>query len=119
MRYSVLCLAIGSAIATSSVLAKSSEIEVIEVKGTYFNDYKVDTAKGAMRTDASLLETAQSVFVISDTVIDEQLATTLGEVLNNDASLTAGSKQRNRETFNLRGFGLSSSNGYLRDGHQH
>ncbi|RJE71020.1 TonB-dependent receptor [Pseudoalteromonas sp. MSK9-3] len=119
MRYSVLCLAIGSALTTSSVLAKSSEIEVIEVKGTYFNDYKVDTAKGAMRTDASLLETAQSVFVISDTVIDEQLATTLGEVLNNDASLTAGSKQRNRETFNLRGFGLSSSNGYLRDGHQH
>ncbi|MBQ4860758.1 TonB-dependent receptor [Pseudoalteromonas sp. MMG013] len=119
MRYSVLCLAVGSAIAASNVSAQSSDVEVIEVKGTYFNDYQVDTAKGALRTDTSLLETAQSVFVISDTVIDEQLATTLGEVLNNDASLTAGSKQRNRETFNLRGFGLSSSNGYLRDGHQH
>ena len=72
-----------------------------------------------MRTSTSLLDTAQSVTVISDIIINEQLATTLGEVLSNDASLTAGSKQRNREVFNLRGFELSSSTGYLRDGHQH
>jgi len=72
-----------------------------------------------MRTNTSLLNTAQSVTVIPDTIVNEQLATTLGEVLLNDASLTAGSKQRNREVFNLRGFTLSSSNGYLRDGHQH
>jgi len=95
------------------------DIEVIKVKGSYFNGYKVDNANGAMRGNISLLETAQSVTVIPDTVINEQLATTLGEVLGNDASLTAGSKQRNREVFNLRGFTLSSSNGYLRDGHQH
>jgi iron complex outermembrane receptor protein len=94
-------------------------IEVIQVKGSYFNGYKVDNANGAMRGNMSLLETAQSVTVIPSTIINEQLATTLGEVLGNDASLTAGSKQRNREVFNLRGFTLSSSNGYLRDGHQH
>ena len=72
-----------------------------------------------MRANISLLDTPQSVTVIPNTIINEQLATTLGEVLGNDASLTAGSKQRNREVFNLRGFSLSSSNGYLRDGHQH
>ncbi len=99
--------------------ANNAGIEVIEVKGSYFNNYKVDEANGAMRTDISLLETSQSVTVIPNSVITEQLATTLGEVLTNDASLTAGSKQRNREVFNLRGFSLSSSNGYLRDGHQH
>ena len=99
--------------------AQSGDIEVIEVKGTYFNDYKVDNASGAMRTDTPLLETAQSVTVIPETIMDEQLATTLGEVVANDASLTPGSKQRNRETFNSRGFSLSSSTGYLRDGHQH
>ena len=97
----------------------NDEIEVIEVKGTYFNDYKVDDASGAMRGNVSLLETAQAVTVIPETIIDEQLATTLGEVLNNDASLTPGSKQRNREVFISRGFELSSSTGYLRDGHQH
>ncbi|NQZ25406.1 MAG: TonB-dependent siderophore receptor [Colwellia sp.] len=110
---------------TAKVAANSTEqkalkdIEVIQVKGSYFNGYKVDNANGAMRGNFSLLETAQSVTVIPNTVINEQLATTLGEVLVNDASLTAGSKQRNREVFSLRGFELSSSNGYLRDGHQH
>lgn len=116
MKYSRLYLAL--ALASPFVVADDA-IEVIEVKGTYFNDYKVDEASGAMRTDASLLETPQSVTVIPSTIAEEQLATTLGEMLANDASLSAGSRQRNREVFNLRGFQLSSSNGYLRDGHQH
>ncbi|MFY8352244.1 TonB-dependent receptor [Pseudoalteromonas sp. SSM20] len=104
---------------SATAVADEKKLEVIEVKGTYFNDYKVDDASGAMRGNTSLLETAQSVTVIPETIIDEQLATTLGEVLINDASLSPGSKQRNREVFNARGFALSSSNGYLRDGHQH
>lgn len=130
MKFSPLFLAVSSVLSSAAVFADTADsatdgssnkqaMEVIEVKGSYFNGYKVDTANGAMRADISLLETAQSVTVIPDTVINEQLATTLGEVLGNDASLTAGSKQRNREVFNLRGFELSSSNGYLRDGHQH
>ena len=104
---------------SANVFANTANIERIEVKGSYFNDYRVDNASGAMRTSTSLLDTAQSVTVITDTIVNEQLATTLGEVLSNDASLTPGSKQRNREVFNLRGFELSSSTGYLRDGHQH
>lgn len=63
-------------------------LDDIVVSGSFFNDYKVDDAKGAMRSHISLLETPQSVTVITETVIDEQLATTLGEVLSNDASLT-------------------------------
>lgn len=98
---------------------KGKSIEIIRINGTYFNDYQVEDASGAMRSNVSLLETAQSVTVIPETIIDEQLATTLGEVLNNDASLSPGSKQRNREVFSARGFELSSSTGYLRDGHQH
>jgi len=112
-------MAVVVAMSSQVAFADTNKTEVIEVKGTYFNDYKVDDAKGAMRSDISLLNTAQSVTVIPSTIVNEQLATTLGEVLANDASLTAGSKQRNREVFNLRGFTLSSSDGYLRDGHQH
>jgi len=126
MKFSPLFLAVSAVLSSTAVFADTSDLspknkalEVIEVKGTYFNGYKVDNANGAMRGNISLLETAQSVTVIPNTVINEQLATTLGEVLSNDASLTPGSKQRNREVFNLRGFELSSSNGYLRDGHQH
>lgn len=118
MKLSSLYIALLATI-TTNAYANSTDLEHIEVKGSYFNDYKVDNANGAMRTSTSLLDTAQSVTVIGDIIINEQLATTLGEVLSNDASLTAGSKQRNREVFNLRGFELSSSTGYLRDGHQH
>jgi len=126
MKFSPLFLAVSTVFSSPAVFANTVDnsvekkaLEVIEVKGSYFNGYKVDNANGALRGNISLLETAQSVTVIPETVINEQLATTLGEVLGNDASLTAGSKQRNREVFNLRGFTLSSSNGYLRDGHQH
>lgn len=119
MKLSPLYLALITTAGIANAAGNNENIEKIEVKGTYFNDYKVDNANGAMRTSASLLETAQSVTVITDTIVNEQLATTLGEVLTNDASLTAGSQQRNREVFNLRGFELSSGTGYLRDGHQH
>lgn len=118
MKYSPLFLAVSSAMSQFSY-AEDAQLDDVVISGSYFNDYKVDDAKGAMRSHISLLDTPQSVAVITDTIIDEQLATTLGEVLSNDASLTAGSKQRNREVFNLRGFELSSSTGYLRDGHQH
>lgn len=102
--------------ANEDALAKTEEITVY---GTYFNDYKVDSATGAMRSDVSLLETAQSVTVIPDTVVNEQIGSTLGEALSNDASIGTGTKRWSREVFNLRGFPLSSSSGYLRDGHQH
>jgi len=108
-----------SAFAADKTTKNSTDMERIQVIGSYFNNYKVDNATGATRTNTSLMETAQAVTVIPEMIIDEQLATTLGEVLNNDASLSPGSKQRNREVFSSRGFTLSSSNGYLRDGHQH
>jgi len=121
MKYSPLFLAVSAAMSQLSYAedTENAELDDVVISGSYFNDYKVDDAKGAMRSHISLLDTPQSVSVITETIIDEQLATTLGEVLSNDASLTAGSKQRNREVFNMRGFELSSSTGYLRDGHQH
>lgn len=120
MNKSTLALAILTSLYATNTLAEQTPgIEVIQITGSYFNDYQVDDASGATRIETSLLETPQSITVIPDTIINEQLATTLGEVVNNDASLTAGSKQRNRETFNSRGFELSSATGYLRDGHQH
>jgi iron complex outermembrane receptor protein len=112
-------IALSSSAQESEESKNSKPVEVISVHGTSFNDYQVQDASGAMRSNIPLLETAQAVTVIPEIIIDEQLATTLGEVLNNDASLSPGSKQRNREVFSSRGFELSSATGYLRDGHQH
>jgi len=121
VKYSVIGLAVGSALMAMPVMADVSSdanIERINVTGGTFNDYKVGTASGAMRGDIDLMDTPQSVNVIPDFVIDEQLATNLAEVLVNDSSVTAGTTRWNRQVFSIRGFELSSGNGYLINGHQ-
>ncbi|MCT7946527.1 TonB-dependent receptor [Shewanella septentrionalis] len=120
-KYSVLGLAVGSALMAMPVLAEvasDANIERINVTGRTFNDYKVGTASGAMRGDIDLMDTPQSVNVIPDFVTDEQLATNLAEVLVNDSSVTAGTTRWNRQVFSIRGFELDSGNGYLINGHQ-
>ncbi|WP_114764530.1 TonB-dependent siderophore receptor [Vibrio rhodolitus] len=119
-KVTTICSAVALALSTSAVYAQEANTQVDEtivVHAQSFNDYKVDSATGAMRTDTSMLDTAQSINVIPEIVLEEQLATTLGEALQNDASVNAGSQKWNREVFYLRGFELTSSNGYLRNGH--
>lgn len=119
--YSVIGLAVGSALMAMPVIAEvasDKNIERINVTGRTFNDYKVGSASGAMRGDIDLMDTPQSVNVIPDFVTDEQLATNLAEVLVNDSSVTAGTTRWNRQVFSIRGFELDSGNGYLINGHQ-
>ncbi|MGL5391583.1 MAG: TonB-dependent siderophore receptor, partial [Shewanella sp.] len=119
--YSVIGLAVGSALMAMPVLADApsdAAIERINVTGRVFNEYKVGAASGAMRGDIDLMDTPQSVNVIPDFVTDEQLATNLAEVLVNDSSVTAGTTRWNRQVFSIRGFELDSGNGYLINGHQ-
>lgn len=92
--------------------------EHMEVVGRDYG-FKVDTNSTAMRVEATQLETPGQVTVIDEQLIDEQRASTLGNVLKNDASISAGGVSRNRESFKLRGFDLQSSSGFLRDGKQH
>jgi len=92
--------------------------EHMEVVGRDYG-FKVDTNSTAMRVEATQLETPGQVTVIDEQLIDEQRASTLGNVLKNDSSISSGKTDRNRESFKLRGFDLSSSSGYLRDGKQH
>lgn len=120
-KYSVVGLAVGSALMAMPVTAEApndANIERINVTGRTFNDYKVGSASGAMRGDIDLMDTPQSVNVIPDFVTDEQLATNLAEVLVNDSSVTAGTTRWNRQVFSIRGFELDSGNGYLINGHQ-
>lgn len=120
-KYSVIGLAVGSALMAMPVIAEvasDKNIERINVTGRTFNDYKVGSASGAMRGDINLMDTPQSVNVIPDFVTDEQLATNLAEVLVNDSSVTAGTTRWNRQVFSIRGFEIDSGNGYLINGHQ-
>ncbi|CAM2984192.1 TonB-dependent siderophore receptor [Vibrio mytili] len=112
-----LALVIGAVLA-APVMAEVQTDEHLVVEGREFG-YKADTNSTAMRMEMTQLETPGQVAVIDETVIDEQRASTLGEVLRNDASVSAGGTSRNRERFSLRGFELSSSDGFLKDGRQH
>jgi len=116
---SQLALVIGAVLATPAVVAETVKTdEHMVVEGRDYG-YKADTNSTSMRMEATQLETPGQVAVIDEQIIDEQRASTLGEVLKNDASITAGSKSTNRERFNLRGFELDSGSSYLRDGVQH
>ncbi|MDN3616945.1 MAG: TonB-dependent siderophore receptor [Vibrio gallaecicus] len=116
---SPLALVIGAVLASSVVQAETTKAdEHMVVEGRDYG-YKADTNTTAMRMEATQLETPGQVSVIDEQIIDEQRASTLGEVLQNDASVSAGGTSRNRERFSLRGFELSSSDGFLRDGRQH
>ncbi|MCX2792701.1 TonB-dependent siderophore receptor [Vibrio sp. Sgm 5] len=117
---SQLALVIGAVLAAPAVAVAEVQNtdEHLVVEGREFG-YKADTNTTAMRMEMTQLETPGQVAVIDEAVIDEQRASTLGEVLQNDASVSAGGTSRNRERFSLRGFELSSSDGFLRDGRQH
>ncbi|MFH0274330.1 TonB-dependent siderophore receptor [Vibrio jasicida] len=115
---SQLALVIGAVLAAPAVAEVQNTDEHLVVEGREFG-YKADTNTTAMRMEMTQLETPGQVAVIDEAVIDEQRASTLGEVLQNDASVSAGGTSRNRERFSLRGFELSSSDGFLRDGRQH
>jgi len=121
-KQSQLALLVSAAL-TSSMLYAEAETQaapgkLMVVTGEQDN-YKVDSSKSSMRMEMTQLETPGQVTVIDETIIDEQRATKLGDVLKNDSSVSAGGDSRNRERFSLRGFELESSSGFLRDGKQH
>ncbi|MCC4774667.1 TonB-dependent siderophore receptor [Vibrio cyclitrophicus] len=116
---SPLALVIGAVLASPAVLAETVKTdEHMVVEGRDYG-YKADTNTTAMRMEATQLETPGQVSVIDEQIIDEQRATTLGDVLKNDASVSAGGTSRNRERFSLRGFSVESSSGFLKNGQQH
>ncbi len=78
---SPLALVIGAVLASPAVLAETAKTdEHMVVEGRDYG-YKADTNTTAMRMEATQLETPGQVSVIDEQIIDEQRATTLGDVL--------------------------------------
>ncbi|AJR05915.1 TonB-dependent siderophore receptor [Photobacterium gaetbulicola] len=120
---SQLTLLIGAILAAPTAYAQehiaTTDVDEHMVVTARDYGYKADTSTTAMRIEASQLETAGQVSVIDEQLIDEQRASSLDEVLENDSSVSIGDKTRNRVTYSLRGFELQSGSGFLRDGKQH
>ncbi|MGR5150300.1 TonB-dependent siderophore receptor [Photobacterium swingsii] len=116
---SQLALLIGAVLTVPTAYAETTQVDEHMVVTGRDHGYKADTNTTAMRIEATQLETPGQVAIIDEQIIDEQRASTLGEVLKNDSSISEGGKSTNRERFSLRGFELSSSSGFLRDGNPH
>ncbi|AQS35668.1 TonB-dependent siderophore receptor [Shewanella psychrophila] len=113
-----LFLAVIAAVSPFSLYAHQDhqDIEVISVMGT---KQPIATNSSAMKMDMSQLETPGSISVYGKELIEAQRATSLGQVLKNDASVSTGNVRRNRERFYMRGFILEPDQSYLRDGQFH
>ncbi|WP_261859104.1 TonB-dependent siderophore receptor [Photobacterium sanguinicancri] len=110
-----LALLIGAVLTVPAAYAETTQVDEHMVVTGRDHGYKADTNTTAMKIEATQLETPGQVTVIDEQIIDEQRASTLGDVLANDASIAAGGDSRNRERFSLRGFDLE----VLRDGRKH
>lgn len=114
---------IGAILASSISYAETTQIDNSNAERMVVTgqraDYTVGTNQGSMRMEMTQLDTPGQVLVVDSQMIDEQRAITLGQVLENDSSITAQGTSRNRERFALRGFELDSGTGFLRDGVLH
>ncbi|WP_063654139.1 TonB-dependent siderophore receptor [Aliivibrio fischeri] len=117
-------LAIAIAIAASLSPVKSfadtdnvSTFEAIEVVGTR-PDYKTESVSTATKMDIAPLETPRSVNSIDRKLLDDLQATSLDKALKNDASTVSTYESDGHENFYIRGFQLTTNDGYLRNGEQ-
>nr|WP_102297651.1 TonB-dependent siderophore receptor [Vibrio cyclitrophicus]PMF23874.1 ligand-gated channel protein [Vibrio cyclitrophicus] len=93
--------------------------ETMTIVGSEFAHYKNDTNNTAMRMEMTQLETPGQITVIDSSMFEEQGASSLGEVLEYESSVTTGNtKGHNIEYFTMRGFDVGSGSGIMRDGHQ-
>ena len=86
---------------------------IVTGQRTYY-DSKATTAT---RVDLPIIETPQSVFVINEDLIADQQAFRLDQVLQNDSSVQKSNNFLGAySSYQIRGFTLSNSSNYLRDG---
>lgn len=87
-------------------------LETIEVTA----DAIEDNSSSATRFDAPILDTPQSIDVITEEIIDEQQSINVDEILKNDASISNRGNFGAMSSFSSRGFTLSDYGNYLRNG---
>lgn len=89
-----------------------NEINVNEKKDNYSESYKVDKSSSSKITQ-DLIDTPQTVQVITKKVMDEQKATTLQDALKNTPGITLllgeNGNTNSKNNISMRGFDVSSS----------
>lgn len=91
------------AVCVSGAVYAQDSIETVLVTGTYTVDEKIDTATGL---GLSLMETPQSVSVITEQRILDQKLDSIAEVVTQTPGLSSKQMDSTRNTFSARGFDI-------------
>ncbi|USD65708.1 TonB-dependent siderophore receptor [Vibrio sp. SCSIO 43136] len=116
MKLKTSVVLVAAALSTGA-FADGQQEEKMQVVGKQ-SGYQAENVS-SMKVEATQLETPGSISVFDESLMEEQGAQTLGDVLKNDASISAGNTRRNRERFIMRGFELEPDQSYLRNGQFH
>jgi len=111
------CLVTSAVFSVSAVANSVTDIDTTVVKAKRPN-YKTNTTNTAFKMDVSQLETPRSVNTIDRKLLDDLQATSLAKALENDASTVKTHESDGHENFYIRGFELTTNEGYLRNGEQ-
>lgn len=112
-------LTLGLLLAGSASVAQATgtELPTQTVTGQAHQDYQAETASVAGFEEAPLLDTPASISVFNETLIKDQQARLLSEVLSNDASVGQSyAPVGYYENFMVRGFALNAANSYRING---
>jgi len=101
------------------VSAQAIRLSSVEVTGSREAGYRSEHTATALKVDVPLRDIPQAVQVVPRAVLDDQQAVRLGDGLKNVAGLVkTGEFLGAYEYFSARGFPLSNTSNFLRDGRQ-
>ncbi|MCC8536478.1 TonB-dependent siderophore receptor [Xanthomonas axonopodis pv. poinsettiicola] len=95
----------------------AQDLDAVQVRGVRGTSYAAPRANTATRTDAAILDVAQSIQVVTAAMLDDQRVRTLDDALVNVSGvMRAPNRAGTQDAFLRRGFGDSSNGSILRDG---
>ncbi len=80
------------------------EVHEITVEGEVVPDYTAADAITATKTDTPLLETPQTINVVTRQLLDDQAVVTLSEALRNVGGVNVSGTYRDFDIYSIRGF---------------
>ena len=108
LSYSAIALAVFCAFGANADDVKSSDIEVIEIKGTYLEGYNAHSASGASRLELDIIDIPQSVSVITDSQMSDFQLVDIDSVLDTATGVNVERIETDRTYYTARGFDITN-----------
>lgn len=87
---------------------KETELEVIEVKGSYLKGYNAHSASGASRLELDIIDIPQSVSVITDSQMKDYQLNDIDAVLDTATGVNVERIETDRTYYTARGFDITN-----------